>query len=453
MTRKSRPSPLSRAAAVARTASTAALALGLGGCIAGTPFPTGRAPLAPAAQTGTLGFGTPGTTAQSSALIADLSARRSVLPAAGPYAQVAQAVLAASKGSAQAELRVARLTAQAKSKNWLPQIGPQISLTRLGDLAASLVLEQVLFDNGAKQAEREFAAADVEVAAVALSREMNDTVHQGLSHYIAAQKARDQAAVAREAAARIAEYDRIMRERVSGGLSDMSEARVLAQKLTEMQALAQADADAAALAEAQLQAMTGRPLAALSGLDALPTAGLQTAAATPEPLAVKLAEGERARAIAQARIARAGHLPSLGATASSGPGGTDAGLTLGLGQMLGFGTADTLAALDASTEAAIARVETARHDAGLRLGALASRRAALQAKAERDAEVVRQTGAGLGMFTDQYRMGRRSLMELVNMYESYADMAHAQAGLKYDIALIELEMAREHGILVDGSQI
>ena len=114
---------------------------------------------------------------------------------------------------------------------------------------------------------------------------------------------------------------------------------------------------------------------------------------------------------------------------------------------------DTLAAIEASKDVAARQIEKERQDAGLRIAALRAKLSALQAKEARDADVVSQTGAGLTMFTEQYKMGRRSLMELVNMYESYADMARDQAGLKYDIALIELEMAREYGILVDGSSI
>jgi adhesin transport system outer membrane protein len=399
-------------------------------------------------EVGGLTPGQPGTTAQTSLIISDLSARRSVLPSSGPYAQVAQAVLEASKGSAQADLRVARLTARAKSKNWLPQIGPSLSLTSLGDLATQLVLEQVLFDNGAKKAEREYAAADVEVAAVTLSAEMNDTVHDGLSYYVSALKARDQAAVDTRAAARLGEYDRIMRERVKGGLSDMSEARVLAQKLSEMQALTAADKDAAATAMAQLQAMTARDLSGLSGLSEfdLPTPA-------PDPLSVKQAEGEKARTIAEAKMARAGHLPGLSASASAGSGKPNLGLSLGTSQLLGIGTADTLAALDATQDAAGARVETARQAADQRLAALGAKLRAAQAKEARDADVVAQTDAGLKMFTEQYRMGRRTLMELVTAYENFAAMERAQVGLKYDIALIKLEMAREHGILVNGSSI
>lgn len=448
MTRKSRETPLNRASAVARMAALVALAAGLSGCVEGTPFPTGRSPFNPSSSLGGITPGKPGTTAQSSAIIADLSGRVAVLPASGSYAQVAQAVLSDAKGSAKADLRVARLTARAKSKNWLPQIGPTVSLSSLGDLATRLLIEQVLWDNGAKRAERDHAAADVEVAAVSLSVELNDTVAEGLKAYLSMLKARDQAAVADRSAAKIATYDNIMRQRVEGGLSDRSEARVLAQKLSEMQAMAQADRDAASAAQAQLQAMTARPVDQVSGLNALPLPEV-----LPEPLSVKLAQAEQGRAVAAAKMQRAGNLPSISAQASAGQGKPDLGLTMGVGQMLGFGTADTLAALDATEEAAGARVEKAGQDAARELVALRAKAQALRAKEARDAAVVEETGAGLSLFTEQYRMGRRSLMDLVNMYESYAQMAHAQAGLKYDIALIEVEIARQHGILVDGSNI
>lgn len=448
MTRKGSHAPLFRAAAVARIAVAALLATGIGGCMEGTPFPSSRSPFNPSSEIGGITPGKPGTTAQTSAIIADLGHRVSTLPPSGPYAQVAHAVLTDAKGTAKAELRVARLTAQAKSKNWLPQIGPTISLSSLGEMATQILLEQVLWDNGAKRAERDYAAADVEVAAVTLSTEMNDTVAEGLKAYITALKARDQAAVAERSAAKIGEYDDIMRQRVEGGLSDRSEARVLAQKLSEMQATAQADRDAASTAMAQLQAMTAQPMDGVTGLGELPVPD-----ALPEALTIKLAQAEQGRTVAEAKMERAGHLPTLSAQAATGTGGPDVGLAMGVNQMLGLGTADTLAAIQASEEAAGARVAKAQQDDTLNLTGLRAKLAALEAKEARDGKVVAETGAGLDMFTEQYRMGRRTLMELVSMYESYAQMAHDQAGLKYDIALIKLEIARQHGILVDGSSI
>jgi len=66
-----------------------------------------------------------------SPLIADLQSRQSLLPPDGPFATVAASVVKASAGASVAELRVAQLKAQAKSKNWLPQIGPSVNLTSL----------------------------------------------------------------------------------------------------------------------------------------------------------------------------------------------------------------------------------------------------------------------------------------------------------------------------------
>ncbi|MFD2172912.1 TolC family protein [Rhodobacter lacus] len=435
-----------RARHCARMAVAASVLAGLGGCMQGTPFPAGRSSFSPTAMN--LVAGHPGTTVQSSVIIADLAARPTALQGAGPYARVAQAVLGDAKGTAKAELRMKRLTATAQSKNWLPEIGPSLSLTRLGDLATQILVEQVLWDNGAKRAERDYSAADVEVAAVSLSSEMNDTVADGLKAYITALKSREQAAVAARSAAKIGDYNHIMRQRVEGGLSDQSEARILAQKLTEMQAVAQADRDSEQTALAQLRSMTGQNLEDLAALGsfALPDP-------LPEALSVVEARAEAGRATAEAEMARAGYLPSLSAQASTSGGRPDFGFSAGLDQMLGFGTADAMAALEASKEAAAARVEKARQDDAQQIISLQAKLVALKAKAARDGAVVEQTGAGLDMFTEQYRMGRRTLMELVNMYESYADMAHAQAGLKYDIALIELEIARQHGILVEGRSI
>lgn len=386
--------------------------------------------------------------AQASDLIADLQARRTVLPPKGPFSAVANSVLAGSASAAEADLRVARLTAKAQAKNWLPTVGPNFSLSSLGSVASSLLIDQVLFDNGRKKAERAYAAADVEVAAVGLSQEMNDRVFTGLQLYVNALKSRDQASSDMAAVARMQEYNRIMGERVKGGMSDESEARVIRQKLAEMQARQGTDNDAATLARNQLNAMAGWPLDQVAGLDEI-----TIPVAAPDPLAVKLAESEGARAVAQAKITRAAYLPGASAQAGVGNGKPTLGLVIGAEQMLGLGTLDTLAALDASQEAADARAKVAREEADRAIGTLQGKLAALMAQQARSTDVTGQTAASLDMFTEQYRAGRRTLMELVTMYETYAQMQRDQIGLKYDIALIKLEIARQRGLLVDGASI
>ena len=93
-------------------------------------------------------------------LIDELRARKSILPPDGPYATIADAVLRASSGAAQAELQMAQLQAEARAKNWLPSLGPRVSLTSLGTVVAQIMLEQAILDHGRRKAERAHAAGD-----------------------------------------------------------------------------------------------------------------------------------------------------------------------------------------------------------------------------------------------------------------------------------------------------
>ncbi|OIQ38050.1 MAG: transporter, partial [Roseobacter sp. MedPE-SW] len=88
----------------------------------------------------------------TSEVISTLLDRRSMLVEGTVYKEVAEAAVAASARASEAELISAKLRAEAESKNWLPSIGPSVSLTDLGDLVAGMLIEQVLFDNGRRKA-------------------------------------------------------------------------------------------------------------------------------------------------------------------------------------------------------------------------------------------------------------------------------------------------------------
>ena len=382
-----------------------------------------------------------------SVLISDLQARRSVLPPDGPFSTIASAVVEAGAGVAAAELRVARLQAEAKAKNWLPRIGPSANLTSLGALAASILVEQTLFDNGRRKAERAYAAADVEVAAVTLASETNKRVYDGLKHYLVAERAREQSGVAERAVTRLAEFERIMALRVDGGMSDRSEQRVLSQKLAEMQASLAADRQTELTAMAELGAMTSRDLTRLRGLQNLPADQPD-----PEPLAVTRARGEGARTVAEAEMAKADMLLGLTASAALGKGGVDGGIGL-KGGAFGFGSVAAREALDATSDLVGRRTAEAAADANRRIVALQREMQSVLSREAEGAEVLRQTGSNLSMFTEQYKVGRRSLLELVQQYESFARTERDQVALKYIATDLRLQIALERGALVDGARM
>ena len=433
----------------ARTLAALALSAALlGGCV-GLGGGEGRfASRANQTPAGLAQGGVDSPTEGGSALISDLQARRSVLPPGGAYARVADAVLKADSGTAAAELRIARLRSEARAKNWLPKLGPTVSLTSLNGLAAGLLLEQALFDHGRRKAERAYAAADVEVAAVTLSTDINQRVYEGLTHYVRAERARAQGALSTKAHGRMEGFAEVMRQRVSGGMSDNTEQQVIAQHLAEMQATAATDREAEISAMAELNAMSAPGLEGLRGIDRLAVRGHRS-----EPLSVVKTRGEGERSIAESRIARAGLLPGFSANADLTGDGLTPGLRLGGAGLLGMGTRAEFAALNATADVVARRSAEAAETAERRIVALERQIAQLESRMAQGARVVAQTEGNLSLFVEQYKVGRRSLLELVSQYDSFARLERDQAALQYEIALLEIEIARDRGLLVDGARM
>lgn len=381
-----------------------------------------------------------------SAVIQGLLGRSSVLPAGSAYERVTTAVLAANARAAETELRAARLRAEAASKNWLPTIGPNISLTSLGDIVTQIVVDQVIFDNGRKKGERAFAKADVEVAAVALAEDTNDRVATGLGLYLTAAEGREAAQLHRETLREIEHFEYIMSERVRGGVSDMSDLNVIRQKTAEIRAAIAASEESAATALSELNAMAIGPLNDVRGVQTL-----NISASAAQPLVVTRAHAEKERMIAQAQIDRADQLPGISAQATIGEN-SGAGITAG-GTGIGFGTSASLKAIAAAKEAAGRVVAQADEDANRSLRKLEGQVAATSRQAAEARTLTAQAKSNLDLFQDQYEAGRRPVMDVVGVYETFAARQASEVTLKYDALRLQVELARVQGVLADGDQI
>ena len=382
-----------------------------------------------------------------SQIIQGLAARRSALPSGSSFDKVATAVLAANARAAESELRSARLRSEAASKNWLPRIGPQISLSSLGSIVANLVVDQVLFDNGRKKGEREFAIADVEVAAVTLAQDTNDRVNTALSLYTDAVEAREKVALAQASLQDMGHFAWIMNERVKGGVSDASELNILNQKLSEINADQTANAERAATSIAELNAMSIQPLSALRGIPKF-----NVSSTDAQPLRVVLAEAEKTRAIASAKIERASNLPGLSAGGTVGKNSTF-GLKVKSDTLLGLGTGATLQAIETTKEAAGRRVAQANEDANRQLRKLEGQIAAKSRQAAEAFLLTDQARKNLDLFQAQYDGGQRQVIDVVRVYETFARQQQAEVTLKYEAIRLKLEMAQILGILADGDAI
>jgi len=433
-----------------RTFTSLGLVFGLGGCMGlGAPGADGDIvsrmrggflDSKPAAQQS--------KEAAESAILSDLQNRHSVLPDDGAFDRVSGPVLAANSRSAESELRVARLRAEAQSKNWLPTLGPSISLSSLGEVLASLVIDAVIFDNGKKKAEREFARADVEVAAVNLAIDTNDRVRTALGLYLRGQQAQEKAALAQAALKDMGRFEYIMNERVKGGVSDLSDLSVIRHKLAKMQAEYSGQTEAAKGAVAELNAMSVKKLGGVQGLS-----DVRVSRHDARALSVLLAEAEKGRAVAGAKIDRAGFLPGLTASATVTKTGTSGAVDLAPENGLGLGTKANLQAIKAATEAAGRRVAQADEDANRKLAKQEARLAALSRQVGEAGGLAAQAKRNLDIFQQQYDAGQRQVMDVVGVYETWVSQEQARIDLKYEMAETRLEMARELGLLADGSDI
>lgn len=386
------------------------------------------------------------TTIEPSAIIQSLQSRSSAIRTGTAYATIAAATLASDARVAEAELRAARLRSAATDKNWMPSIGPAISLTSLGDMVANLVVEAVIFDNGKKKAERAMARAEVEVAAVSLVSDGNERVYEALDLYLTALEGGESQRLNREALLDMRRFRWIMNERVKGGVSDISDLTILAQKIAEIESSMKDAQDKRDTALAELSAMTDRDLSDLDGIGAL-----DMSAGNIETLGVVAAKVQSKRDQAAADMERAGNLPSIVASASGGSNDVVGGIrTEGL---FDFGRKDRNQALDAEEEALARRVKEAEESSQRTIRSYEAKLTAAQRAYKEAVRLSKQAKSNLDLFQSQYEAGQRQVMDVVGVYETFARQQHTMNTQRFLAAKYEVLIAREYGVLVAGKQL
>ncbi len=386
------------------------------------------------------------TTIEPSAIIQSLQSCSSAIRPGTAYATIAAATLASDARVAEAELRAARLRSAATDKNWMPSIGPAISLTSLGDMVANLVVEAVIFDNGKKKAERAMARAEVEVAAVSLVSDGNERVYEALDLYLTALEGGESQRLNREALLDMRRFRWIMNERVKGGVSDMSDLTILAQKIAEIENSMKDALDKRDTALAELSAMTDRDLSDLNGIGAL-----DMSAGNIETLGVVAAKVQSKRDQAAADMERAGNLPSIVASASGGSNDVVGGIrTEGL---FDFGRKDRNQALDAEEEVLARRVKEAEEASQRKIRSYEAKLTAAQRAYQEAVRLSKQAKSNLDLFQSQYEAGQRQVMDVVGVYETFARQQHTMNTQRFLAAKYEVLIAREYGVLVAGKQL
>lgn len=290
------------------------------------------------------------------------------------------------------------------------------------------------------------ARAEVEVAAVSLVSDGNERVYDALDLYLTALEGGESQRLNREALLDMRRFRWIMNERVKGGVSDMSDLTILAQKIAEIESSMKDAQDRRDTALAELSAMTDRDLSDLTGIGAL-----DMSAGNIETLGVVAAKVQSKRDQAAADMERAGNLPSIVASASGGTNDVVGGIrTEGL---FDFGRKDRNQALDAEEEALARRVKEAEETSQRKIRSYEAKLTAAQRAYQEVVRLSKQAKSNLDLFQSQYEAGQRQVMDVVGVYETFARQQHTMNTKRFLAAKYEVLIAREYGVLVAGKQL
>ena len=274
----------------------------------------------------------------------------------------------------------------------------------------------------------------------------NERVYEALDLYLTALEGGESQRLNREALLDMRRFRWIMNERVKGGVSDISDLTILAQKIAEIESSMKDAQDKRDTALAELSAMTDRDLSDLNGIGAL-----YMSAGNIETLGVVAAKVQSKRDQAAADMERAGNLPSIVATASGGSNDVVGGIrTEGL---FDFGRKDRNQALDAEEEVLARRVKEAEEASQRKIRSYEAKLTAAQRAYQEAVRLSKQAKSNLDLFQSQYEAGQRQVMDVVGVYETFARQQHTMNTQRFLAAKYEVLIAREYGVLVAGKQL
>jgi adhesin transport system outer membrane protein len=384
---------------------------------------------------------------ETSPVIVGLQHRKSALPEGSPAQRIATATLSASTAPGAAELRLAKINADIEAKNWLPTFGPNISLSSLESVASSLLVDAVLFDNGYKRAQREYAVTDVEVAAVNLAIEANDRILEALSALVDLEEAEEEAEISARALKVLDGYAAKSGQRVAQGYSALAEQSEIEQSLSEVRLIHD---------EARQEALNARRSLTLLGVDDIPSTSSSRlpapSTASYTPLSVALASAKANRTVAQAKMDRASTFPVFGSTSDISSSGSSTVFVVS-GSGMGVTTAAASGPFDASKEAAGQSVIHARSEASRLIDSLESGIKSLETRRSGYMTRLKDSNSRFNLYLDQFTAGSQDLTDLVDAYMAKVTLELEAARVGHDITRARYELLHAYGALFDGSRV
>lgn len=345
---------------------------------------------------------------------------------------------------------------------YLPTLQSDAGLSSARDPDYEITLSQPLFDWGLTPAKVNRAKAGVAAAEAELKAERENAAYMAAAAFIEVKRVEELVQAAKDNLSAHEHIVKLASERHEGGVGDSSEVALAGVRLGEAQSSLQETMGELRSARSVYYARVGYMPGRLAGV---PELALKPAAIVdPENAAVKSPSVVAAQARAEAaresvKVERASLLPKLSVEGYVRDEGDARGMYTGYGlrltgpTMTGLSNFQSLDAARLAAESAEWTVESARREVASKVKEFIDRAPTLRAKVGILDEQIGRARALRDLYEDQFKVGERSLVDLVNVqadiYRITRDRINARyedVGLQYGAAAALGRLEQELGV-------
>lgn len=373
--------------------------------------------------------------------------RGTVLTALGYNAKVKRGI--ADLAKAGVEVSVAR-------SGYLPTLESTAGLSNTADPDYKITLDQPVFDWGRTPARVDEAKAGVAAAEAELKVAREETAYDAAEAFIDVKRNEELVEAARDDVAVHEHILQLARDRSKGGVGDSSEVELAGVRLGEARSALQEMLGALRHARSIYYTRVGRMPGRLGEVPEL--ALKPSAISAPETAATHAPGVIAARARAEAaqeavKAERASLLPKLSVEGYVRDDGDRRGQYTGFGLRLtgptvtGFANVERVRAAKLAAESAKWDVENARREAASRVKEFIDRAPTLREKVAILERQITKAKALRDVYEDQFKVGERSLVDLVNAQSDINRITRDRIDARYDDVLLQYGAAAALGRL------
>lgn len=444
---------------VATMGMVAAAAAALHGCVADEAEGTTAGVLAPSAVEGPEESGdVPASTA--SVRSAPDSDRSKPFSAADPDtlrgAVVAGLNYSAAVKGGIAQVAEAGTNVSIAQSGYLPTLESSAGFSDTSQHDYRISISQPLFDWGLTGAKVDKARAGVAAAKAGLQAQREETALAAASAFIEVKRRERLAAAADDNVDVHSRIARLARDRHNGGVGDSSEVELARVRLGEAQSALQEELGALRSARSAYYAQVGHNPGKLArvptlALKASAIADLDAAVAKAPGVIAAVAREEAARHVVDAE--KASLLPKVSVQGYVRDDGDSRGQYTGVGlrvsgpTITGLSNFQRVGAARLAAESARWKAESVKREAIRKVREFIDRAPTLKSKIAILAQQIRQARALRDVYEDQFKVGQRSLIDLVNVQADINRITRSRINARYDNILLQYRASAALGRL------